>query len=770
MKTYTTNPTTVIRRWTHILGAMLLIALMVPAIAFSLPLAPVLNLPGPGVVNVLTSPTFNWDAVAGTGITYHLQIATAIDFSAGIVYDDATLTGITNIITGLANSTVYYWRVSATDAVTGLGPFSIEPRSFTTQSSTPTIPPQLPVALGAAARFAILSTTGLTNIGATAITGDAGASPVTAISGITGFSTVNLTGTLYTVDNGPSDFAHTISTALLSQALGDLTTAYNDAAGRSLNPILVAGNLGGRTLYAGLYKSSSTLAISSGDLTLDGQGDENAVWIFQIASGFNMTDGRQVILSGLAKASNVFWQVGSLASFGSGCVMKGTIMAGTSCTFVTGATLVEGRALATNGNVTMQGNTITRPAIPAVFTNPTTIDLTTAANFRILAATAVTIGSGTTVTGDVGGPAVTNNGIVNGDIWVTTWSGTEPNGVRHAEGTTVSTALSNLGTAITTATGRSNDVPLLGPQLGGLTLGRGVYASNTGTYDITGTLILTGSASDIFIFQTGATGSTLNTAANSHVILTGGALASNVFWQVQTAASLGISSVFKGNILAGTDITQGATASLDGKALAHTGFVTVSGTTVLPVELVSFTATANRMNANLRWSTATEVNNYGFEIERRQTSTWAKVGFVSGAGTSNAPRDYSYSDINLPAGRYTYRLKQVDNNGAFSYHGSTEVEIGLAPQVFALSQNYPNPFNPSTVISYQLPVNSQVTLKVYDVLGKEVATLVNGRQEAGSYSVSFGINKGTLALSSGMYIYRLEAGSFVSTKKLVLMK
>jgi hypothetical protein len=224
--------------------------------------------------------------------------------------------------------------------------------------------------------------------------------------------------------------------------------------------------------------------------------------------------------------------------------------------------------------------------------------------------------------------------------------------------------------------------------------------------------------------------------------------------------------------MADSNITQNSGASIiNGRLLARKGYVTVNGTSVLPVELAAFTATANRMNADLRWSTATEVNNYGFEIERRQTATWNKVGFVSGAGTSNSPRDYSYTDNNLSSGRYTYRLKQIDNNGEFSYHGSVEIVIGSAPQEFALLQNYPNPFNPSTVISFQLPVNSQVTLKVYDVLGKEVATLVNEEMKAGSYTVPFSASNGnTSTLASGVYIYRLNAGSFVSTKKLVLMK
>src|SRR5206468_3153410 len=147
-----------------------------------------------------------------------------------------------------------------------------------------------------------------------------------------------------------------------AQAQLDLTTAYNDAAARTVGAITVAGNLGGQTLTPGLYTSTSSLAISSGDLTLDAQGDANAVFIFQMGSTLTTTSGRQVILSGGATAANIFWQVGSSATLGTTSVFKGNILALTSITLQTGATL-EGLALARNGAVTLDANTITIPSI-----------------------------------------------------------------------------------------------------------------------------------------------------------------------------------------------------------------------------------------------------------------------------------------------------------------------------------------------------------------------------------------------------------------------
>jgi len=192
---------------------------------------------------------------------------------------------------------------------------------------------------------------------------------------------------------------------------------------------------------------------------------------------------------------------------------------------------------------------------------------------------------------------------------------------------------------------------------------------------------------------------------------------------------------------------------------------------VVPVELVSFTASVMQLNnqnaVELSWMTATEVNNSGFGIERKTENTeWENIGFVDGHGTTTEAQSYSYIDKDLSAGSYSYRLKQVDFDGSFKYHILAEtVEIGSI-KTFALAQNYPNPFNPATIISYQLPIEGLVTLKIYDMLGNEVATLVNEIKTAGEYQVEFNAS----ALSSGIYFYRLQAGSFVETKRMMLMK
>lgn len=202
---------------------------------------------------------------------------------------------------------------------------------------------QTTVALGSTSTLAVLAGSSITSTGETTITGDMGLSPGTSIGG---FPPGILNGTQH------------INTGTATQAKLDLTAAYNDLAGRTSTDIVtLSGNIGGLTLTPGLYKSTSSLAISSGDLTFDAKGDASAIFIIQIATTLTTTSGRKVILSGGALAANIYWQVGSSATFGTTSVFKGTVLAMQSITLNTGAT-IDGRVLARTGTITMAGNTI----------------------------------------------------------------------------------------------------------------------------------------------------------------------------------------------------------------------------------------------------------------------------------------------------------------------------------------------------------------------------------------------------------------------------
>jgi hypothetical protein len=214
--------------------------------------------------------------------------------------------------------------------------------------------------------------------------------------------------------------------------------------------------------------------------------------------------------------------------------------------------------------------------------------------------------------------------------------------------------------------------------------------------------------------------------------------------------------------------SSGATSFSDATANNNT-LTGYNGAVVLPVQLTSFTANVVGTRVNLFWSTGTEMDTYGFDIERKSIDNplqdWVKIGFVHGSGTSQYQHSYSYIDNMLLSGRYVYRIKQIDNDGSFKYSGNEETEI-LASLNYSLEQNYPNPANPSTTISYSITTRSPVTLYVFNPLGQKVAVLVNAEKEPGIYDATFDAT----GLASGVYFYRLQAGSFVQTKKLVVMK
>jgi len=327
---------------------------------------------------------------------------------------------------------------------------------------------------------------------------------------------------------------------------------------------------------------------------------------------------------------------------------------------------------------------------------PTPVNLGTAGDFAILAKTGISTTGTTHITGDIGvspefATAITGDFALTMDVSGTFSTSTFVTGNVYAADyteptpTKMTTAVLNMEAAYTNAAGRTlPDTTELGDgDITTMTLVPGLYKWSTDVLISTAGVTLSGSATDVWIFQIAGN---LTLASGATVTLSG-ALASNIFWQVAGQVTLESTATIEGNILCQTLIEMKSGATLNGRALAQTAVTLI---------------------ANIVTKPAT---------------------------------------------------------------GGTAVEnVGIAPQEFALLQNYPNPFNPSTRIQYSLEKAGMVSLKVYNVLGREVATLVNGRQEAGSYTVPFGINTGTFGLSSGVYFYRLEAGSFVSTKKLILLK
>ena len=318
-------------------------------------------------------------------------------------------------------------------------------------------------------------------------------------------------------------------------------------------------------------------------------------------------------------------------------------------------------------------------ATEAVAVSPEPVNLRTAGNFAVLAGATVTnvVSVGTIVTGDIGsgpGTAVTGfpPGLVNGTI--------------HAGNTTSGTAELDLTTAYNDAAGRVTPSPVtVAGNIGGQTLPPGLYKSTSSLEISSGDLTLDagGDANAVWIFQIA---STLTTTSGRLIVLSGGAKAENVFWQVGSSATVGTNSVFNGTIMADQSITLVTGAKLNGRALTRIGAVTLDS------------------NVANKTSTIT-----------------------------------------------------------------TAVKNGSKSEEFSLSQNYPNPFNPTTTIQYNIVKAGKVSLKVYNLVGQEVALLVNGYQEAGHHSVTLNKNNG-ISLSNGVYFYRLEADSFISTKKFILMK
>lgn len=230
------------------------------------------------------------------------------------------------------------------------------------------------------------------------------------------------------------------------------------------------------------------------------------------------------------------------------------------------------------------------------------------------------------------------------------------------------------------------------------------------------------------------------------------------------------------NTIGNTVVTMLDWRDNDGTLAAAThgmGIFTTQITSPLPVELSSFSARFIDNSVKLVWKTETEVNNYGFEVERKVVNSesleveWVKIGFVEGSGNSNSPKNYDFEDNNISSGKYAYRLKQIDNDGSFEYSGIVEVYIPLLPEYAILEQNYPNPFNPSTKIKFMVNENIAATLKIFSSIGEEIETLYDGVLESGKF---YNLNFNAVNLPSGVYYYRLSTPKQSIVKKMLLIK
>ena len=216
----------------------------------------------------------------------------------------------------------------------------------------------------------------------------------------------------------------------------------------------------------------------------------------------------------------------------------------------------------------------------------------------------------------------------------------------------------------------------------------------------------------------------------------------------------------------------------------------------MPVELSSFSGIFQNGKVKLLWRTETEVNNYGFEIFRTvypavggaqdsshsepdlsREEAWEKIGFIEGHGNSNSPKSYDFVDKNVMYGKHYYRLKQIDNDGSFEYSDVVEVDVPTLQGYVILEQNYPNPFNPETKIRFVVNENTQVTLKVFNAVGSEIAEIFNDKVESGRiYEVNFPAKGGSAfggnayTLPSGIYFYQLRTDLYTKTKKMLLIK
>ena len=603
---------------------------------------------------------------------------------------------------------------------------------------------QAPV-LGTSANFVLFTTVGaVTNTGTSQLTGNVG----TNSGSSTGFGNVN--GVMHD-NNGAT-----------SQAAADLLIAYNQLNSSTPNffPAPLLGN--GDTLVAGNYKTTAVTSLN-GNLYLNAKGNANAVFIFQIEAAFSTGSNAKVILLNGALACNVFWKIEGAVNLASNTFFRGTIIAHNAAINLTVNDTLEGRALSIAGAVSTNGVLAYTPVGcgSPVLTGPAAPNLASTACYTIFSGNGSVTNSGVTkVKGDVG----TNVGLTTGFAPLLVEGTIHP----IPDGSTAACAadLLNVYNYLNTL---PFDIELLYPAQFGrnLVLTPHTYLMNAAT-TFTDSVYLNGLGNVDAVFVIKINGA-LNTSTFSKVILINGTQAKNVFWKVEGAVNINDFSVFNGTIVCNNGAISLTTGdSLNGKAFTTNGALNTSAIVAtntsacnsLPVNWLSFTAEkSNNSSILLKWSTASEVNNNYFEVERSMDGiTFSAMGRVAAGANANAPQHYSFNNSKTLQGNNYYRLKQVDRDGNMRYSAIVKVSIS-GGELFSL---FPNPATTKTTLQIRTQLN-KVSLSLVDNYGRTVYQSNRSNIQAGEY-IELQLN----SFAKGIYMLKMESDKGSNTEKIVL--
>ncbi len=597
--------------------------------------------------------------------------------------------------------------------------------------------------LGTAANFVLFTSVGAVgNTGTSHLTGNVG----TNSGSSTGFGNVN--GVMHNNDGATA------------QCASDLLIAYNklNTAIPAFFPAPLLGN--GDTLNAGVYSISGNTTLNL-NLTLNAKGDSTAVFIFQVQGTFSSGANAKIILINGAQACNVFWKVEGAVSLAAATTMRGTIIANNAAIVMSAGDTLEGRALSTTGAVSVNGVLAYTPigCGSPLLTGPAAPDLASTANFALFSGNGELTNSGVTkVTGDVG----TNVGLTTGfdPLNVTGTIHPKPDDSTAAAAVDLLTVYNYLNTL-------PADIELLYPaQFGNnLVLTPHTYLMNAAT-TFTDTLYLNaqGNANSVFVIKINGA---LSTSTYSKVILINGAQASNVFWKVDGAVDINDYSVFKGTIVANNGaISLNTGDSLDGRALTTNGAfstaaitATLPAASTLPVTWLSFTAEKNTSSSVLlKWSTASEINNHHFDVQRSSDgSSFTTLGSVTAGNNPNIVQSYSYTEFKTINGNNFYRLKQVDLDGKFKY--SAIVKINMTGALWAV---FPNPAISKTTIQIRSQLKN-VSFTLVDNYGKTVYYRSLPTVNAGEFKDIPLTN-----FARGTYMLKIESDKGSKTEKIIV--